>query len=81
MDFKPSNYLLDHFISADLSSLTENNTILFNKERQWVGAFILNSTLRYKYEEKQRIYLMNILRRIESTFYQYNTGSVLLDDF
>ncbi|MEC0234868.1 hypothetical protein P4H71_11070 [Paenibacillus kribbensis] len=81
MDLRHSNYLLDHFISADLSSLTENNTISFDKEIQWVNAFILNATLRYRYEEKQRIYLMNILRRIESTFYQYNTASVLLDDF
>lgn len=81
MDFKPSNYLLDQFISADLSSLTENNTFLFDKEKHWVGAFILNATLRYQYEEKQRIYIMNMLRRIESTFYQYNLGSLLLDDF
>lgn len=81
MEFRSSNYLLDRFISADLSSLTENNTILFDKEKHWVGAFILNSTLRYNYEEKQRIYLMNILRRIESTFYQYNTGGILLGDF
>lgn len=81
MEFRPSNYLLDNFISADLSSLTENNTIPYSNEVQWVNAFFLNATLRYQYEEKQRIYLMNLLRRIESTFRQYNTGSYLLDDF
>ncbi|WP_375103320.1 hypothetical protein ACDZ28_27635 [Paenibacillus sp. RS8] len=81
MEFRPSNYLLDNFISADLSSLTENNTIPYSNEVQWVNVFLLNATLRYQYEEKQRIYLMNLLRRIESTFHQYNTGSYLLDDF
>jgi len=81
MELRPSNYLLDNFVSVDISNLTENNTIPFDKEIQWVNAFVLNATLRYQYEEKQRIFLMNLLRRIESTFHQYNTGSYLLDDF
>ncbi|GGG06548.1 hypothetical protein GCM10010912_58960 [Paenibacillus albidus] len=81
MEWNPSNYLLDKYISADLSSLTENNTLPYNKEIQWVNAFVLNATLRFRYEEKQRIYLMNFLRRIESTFHQYNYGSLELDDF
>lgn len=81
MEFKPSNYLLEKYISSDLSNLTENNTRPYDKEIQWVNAFILNASLRYRYEEKGRIYVMNLLRRIESTFQQYNTGSHLLDDF
>lgn len=81
MEGKPSNYFLDKYISADLSTLTVNNAGYRDNTIKWVNAFILNSAFRHNYQENQRLLIMNLLRRTESSFNQYNLGSSFLDEF
>jgi hypothetical protein len=81
LELQPSNYFLTKFISFDLSNLTVNNNGNRENINKWVNSFILNSAFRYKYEESQRLLIMNLLRRVESSFHQYNIGSSQLDDY
>ncbi|MFC3789131.1 hypothetical protein ACFOQM_10105 [Paenibacillus sp. GCM10012307] len=81
LELQPSNYFLDKFVSFDLSSLSSNNTGKREISSKWVNAFILNSAFRYKFEEPKRLLIMNLLRRVESSFHQYNLGSSQLDEY
>jgi hydroxymethylpyrimidine pyrophosphatase-like HAD family hydrolase len=70
MNLNPSNYFLDKYISRDLSNLTIYNIPEIsdeNKQVEFVNTFILSSVFVSQVEEKDRIYIMNFLRKVEST--------------
>lgn len=81
MEFQPSNYFLNNFISFDLSDLSGNNAGKRDTTSRWVNTFILNAAYRYKMEDSKRLLIMNLLRRVESSFHQYNLGSSQLDEY
>ena len=81
MEFQPSNYFLNNFISFDLSDLSGNNAEKRDTTSRWVNTFILNAAYRYRMEDSERLLIMNLLRRVESSFHQYNLGSSQLDEY
>jgi hypothetical protein len=83
MQMKPSNFFLDKYISFELSKLTQNNIPKLQNDKEtyrWVNTFILQSAI-HTYDESQRIFIVNILRRVESSFLHYEDGRNNLDQF
>jgi hypothetical protein len=84
MDGNLSNYALNKYVSSNLSELTENNIQKLQKELssyRWVNSFILTSIFQRQYDEKDRIYILNMLRKVESLFINYHQGGLALDIF
>lgn len=77
-----SNYALDKFVAPNLSKLIKNSTLDLSKYiKPWILNFILNSIFGIHVDDKNRQYIINFLRRVDGTFYEYQNGSALLDEY
>lgn len=80
-----TNYGLDHFVSQELSKLSECEapevTSSFPESKHWVSNFALNSFLGFRLSPATKRFRFSFLRRAEAAFVEYDHAREALSEY
>lgn len=78
-----TNYSLDNFVAPHLSEITVNSApeVMTDQQNYWVRNFILNTLIGVRLLNPARQYIMNFLRKTESSFHEYSNARLLLSEY